>query len=217
MRILVSLALGLVLCLPGCRFDEGQRPSSALGEAPPASPQLIDFASDFGRSWNPGMYRGMWRTDIDDVRNGGKIHIRTEAQCPDRYRILVTGAEQSEQIFISRTMYERRGDGAWSHRSMPMPHMMLNACGRNGPPPDDPARIRLLAEQFSGSQISGPEIREVNGHQCRDWTREIDESAKPIPLSMCYDLKNHAIVQTRFGQLVTTYDWESPVDIKPPI
>lgn len=208
----------LLLGLSGCIFDGNRQASSNLGDAPPASPTMIEFATDLGMSWNPGMHRGMWRTETDTTRTTGMVHLVGEIQCPDRYRIIVTGAETSEKIFIGKTMYERSGNSAWTTRAIPNPHMILNNCGKSDPPPNDPARIRLLAEQFNGIQISGPVIREINGHPCREWTRTITEfNRAPVPLTMCYDTRTHALVQSKYGDQVTTFDFDSKVDIKPPL
>lgn len=113
MRTLMLLFVGqlLLISLSACVFDENHRAGPALGQAPPATPKMIEFAADLGMTWNPGFRNGMWRSEVDDVRPSGKVHIISEAQCPDRYRVVVTGAESSEQIFIDKTMYQRNGDG----------------------------------------------------------------------------------------------------------
>jgi hypothetical protein len=210
------LDFALLISLSACVFDDNHRASSGLGEAPPATPQMIEFATDMGMSWNPGFQRGTWRSEIDDVRAAGRVRIISEVQCPDRYRVAVTGAEHSDQVFIDKTMYQRNRDGTWAVRPMPMRHMVLNSCGKSNPPTNDPARFRLLAEQFGDLEFTGPERREINGHECREWTRSVPNSSGPLPLIMCFDIKTHAILQTRYGDQTTTYDYDAKVDIKPP-
>lgn len=219
MRHLAPLApVLLLLAVSGCIFDRNRQAPSNLGDVPPASPTMIEFASDVGLSWNPGMHRGMWRTETDTPRGSGMVHLVGEIQCPDRYRIIVSGIENSEKIFIGKTMYERIGDGRWTTRTIPNPHMILNSCGKSDPPQDDPARIRLIAEQFGGVQITGPVLRNINGHPCREWTRTLTEfNHPPVPLAMCYDTRTHALVQSKYGDQVTTFDFDSEVDIKAPL
>lgn len=214
---LLLLDLALLYSSSACTFDGNRQASSALGEAPPATPKMIEFATDLGMAWNPGFQKGMWRTEVDDNRASGKVHIIAEAQCPDRYRVVVTGTESSEQIFIDKTMYERKSGGPWAVRPMQIEHMMLRQCGKSGPPPEDPARMRLLAEQFSGTEITGPELREINGHQCREWTRKLQNFNAPLLLVSCYDIKTHATLRVKYGEQVTTYDYDTKVSIKPPI
>jgi hypothetical protein len=211
------LVLGLLLSLSACVFDKEHQTSSALGEAPPATPRIIEFATDLGMSWNPGFLNGMWRTVVDDTRASGKVHIVSEAQCPNRYRVIVTGAERSDTIYIDKTMYQRIADGPWTVRTMPMRHMILNSCGRSGPPIEDPARIRLLAEEFRDGEVSGPYLREIDGRKCREWTRKIPNFRGPLLLTTCFDVKTHAAVQTKYGDQVTTFDWDVKVDIKRPM
>lgn len=178
---------------------------------------MIEFVTDLDLSWNPGVQRGMWRVETDDTRSGGKIHTVSETQCPDRYRVVVTGATPSEKIYIDKTMYERNGDGPWAVRPMQIHHMMLQQCDKREPPHEDPARVRMLAEQFNGVEISGPVLRQINGHTCREWTRKIEDFNSSLTLATCYDVKSHATIQVKYGGHVTTYDYDAKVDIKPPI
>ena len=216
MRNFALLVLGtLLLSLSAC-FD-ADHASSAVGEAPPASPKMIEFVTDLDMSWNPGVLRGMWRVETDDNRANGKIHTISETQCPDRYRVLVSGSTRSEKIYIDKTMYERNGDGPWAVRPMQIHHMMLQQCNKREPPHEDPARIRILAEQFSGVDISGPVLRKINGHTCREWTRRIQDFNTSLILKSCYDVETHGTIQINYGEVVTTYDYDAKVDIKAPI
>lgn len=95
--------------------------------------------------------------------------------------------------------------------------MILGSCGKSSPPAVDPARIRLLADQFRDIDVAGPKLREVNGHKCREWTRKVQNFQGPLLLTTCYDVKTHALLQTRYGEQTTTFEWDAKVDIKPPL
>jgi hypothetical protein len=65
--------------------------------------------------------------------------------------------------------------------------------------------------------VTGPKLRKINGHECREWTRQIEDVRVALPVITCYDTKTHGVVQSRYGDQSTTFDWDVKVDIKPPI
>jgi hypothetical protein len=217
MGTFACFVLGVLLLFLSACFDGNHNASTGLGEAPPASPTMIEFVTDLDMSWNPGVLRGMWRVESDDNRASGKVHTVSETQCPDRYRVVVTGATRSEKIYIDKTMYERNADGPWAVRPMQIHHMMLQQCGKRDAPHEDPARVRMLAEQFDPLDISGPVLRTIKGHTCREWTRKIQDFNSTLVLKTCYDVSSHATIQINYGEVVTTYDYDAAVDIKAPL
>lgn len=177
----------------------------------------MQFAADIGSSWYPGYVEGMWKIEVVDQRPAGTVRTVSEAECPDRYRVTVTGAEASETIYIDKMMYRREGSGPWTHKTLPMRHMILNSCSQTAPPKElDPARLRMLADQFRDEQIDGPVIKEIAGHECREWTRNMKSFSKSVPIKTCYDVKTHAIVQAQYGTQTTTYYSDVKVKITPP-
>ena len=211
------LNLALLISTAACSFSDHPSGVSSLTEQPTPTPRIMEYASDLGMSWNPGFQRGMWRNEIDDTRAAGPVHIISEAQCPDRFRVVVTGAEQSESIYIGTTQYRRVGRGKWQAQSIPMKHMILQSCGNSSRPAYDPVRIRVIADQFAEVQVEGPVLREVHGVHCREWTRTIPRFGKPLLLTTCYDTETGAVVQSKYGDQVTTNFWDIDVSIKAPI
>src|SRR5512133_2521605 len=160
------LGLALLISTTACHFSDHPSGLSSLTEQPTPTPRIMAYASDLGMSWNPGFQRGMWRTEIDDTRAAGAVHIISEAQCPDRFRVVVTGAEQSENIYIGTTQDRRVDYGRWKSQPIPMKHMILNSCGNSSRPAYDPVRVRVIADQFAETQVEGPVLREIHGLHC---------------------------------------------------
>jgi hypothetical protein len=212
----LCLAFFLILMFSSCGYGDHPNPAFSPDDRPPASPRLMQFAADIGSSWYPGYVQGMWKIEVVDQRPGGIVRTISEAQCPDRYRVTVTGAENSETIYIDKMMYHREGSGTWTEKVLPMRHMILASCNLAPPQELDPARLRILADQFRDEQIDGPVIREIAGHECREWTRNMKNFSKSVPIKTCYDIKTHAIVQAQYGNQTTTYFSGVKVNITPP-
>ena len=211
------LGLALLISSAACHFSDRPNGLSSLTDQPAPTPRIMEYASDLGMAWNPGFERGMWRTEIDDTRQAGPVHIVSEAQCPDRFRVLVTGAEQSETIYVGTTQYHRIDHQKWQTQPLPMKHMILNSCGKSSRPPYDPVRIRMLADQFTDVEVQGPVLREMHGAECREWTRTIPQFGKPLLVTTCYDTQTGAVVQSKVGNLITTNSWNVNISIKAPI
>lgn len=199
-------------CGPGSG-DSNRTAADLTG--PPPSPALMEYSEDLTRSWNARLTAKTWRTEIDDVRAEGPVHIITEAACPDRYHVIVSGAENSDTYYIGKDMYQRKGDGPLRHTSLPLPYQGLASC-KGKVDPIDYSRIRLVAEQLKDIDLSKPTVREVGGRKCREWTRTFAHGKTPFKNTNCYDLKTHELVQSVIGTTVTVYYWNIPLDIKPP-
>lgn len=209
----------LVLQLSGCRRDPGMYlgPSSAMADAPP-SPELMQYAEDLGGSFHVRATARTWKTEIDDVRDGKPVHIVTEAACPDRYHVFITGAQSMNTYYIGHTMYERKGDGPWTQKQILTDLVHLGPCRIRGVPENvDPARIRMLAESLRGLDLSRPELRDINGRKCRFWDIKDPEGRAKYATSSCFDVQTHELVQSVYGTISTHYYWNVPLEIKAPI
>ncbi len=176
----------------------------------------MEYAEDLAYSWNSRAGARSWKTEIDDLRDGRPVHTVAEAVCPDRYHVLFAGTVTIDSYYIGKTMYEKRDKSAWSQKSMPMPNAHLDAC-RATPERVDGERIRLLAEALRGLEVSGPALREINGHKCREWIRKDPEQKITYPMSSCFDVETHELVQSVTGTTKTLYYWNIPLEIHPPI
>lgn len=185
-------------------------------EGPP-NPQLMHYAEDLTLSWNARYTAKTWRSEIDDVYASGPIHLVTEAICPDRYHVSARGAENSDTYYIGKVMYQRRDQGPWVSKTMPIPYQGIPFCRKVPPDNVDAAHIRLVAEQLSDIDLSKPVVREVAGRKCREWTRTFVDGKVPFRNTNCYDLQTHELVQSVTGKTVSTYHWNIPLEIKPPI
>lgn len=214
LTFLLCIAALILLC--GCKFDTGyySASSSPMVDTPP-SPELMKYAEDLAYSWNSRAGARTWKTEIDDVRDSRPVHIVTEAVCPDRYHVLFSGADLVDSYYIGKTMYVKKGNAAWSKTTMPMPITHLNAC-RFTPDKIDGERIRLLAESLRGLDIAGPVLREIGGHSCREWNRKDPGQRVTYPMSSCFDVESHALVQSVNGTTKTLYYWNIPLEIKAP-
>lgn len=214
----IFLAAILIGICSACDPDFGDSHSSpnALG-GPPPSPDLMQYSEDLTRSWRARLTATTWRTKIDDVRASGPAHIVAEAACPDRYHVMVSGAVSSDTYFLGKAMYQRRAQGAWSRKSLPMPYQGLAPCGKRQDEPVDYSRIRLLAEQLKGIYLSEPVVREVDGRKCREWTRTFENEQTPFRTINCYDVNTHELVKSVSGNTISVYEWNIPLDIKPPM
>lgn len=211
---LVFLA-ALGLSLSGCDFEQSAQGSPAFSDQGPPSPVLMQYAEDFSLGRQARYSARTWRTETDDQRADGIVHIVNLGECPDRYRITVTGIAQSDAIYIGTTMYQRSGDH-WVKKTVPTLHSELGACNDPSALQADKSRIRLVAEQLKGIEIGEPLIREVAGRKCREWTRTVSFGKRSTTVSSCYDIENHALLRSSRDGQVTTYYLNVPVNIKPP-
>jgi len=214
--LLVIGIFSWILC-SGCNYGPGVAVDSASATGGPPSPALLQYAEDLTRSWSARYSAKSWKTEIDDIRPAGPVHIVTEGVCPDRYRVVVTGSENSETIYVGKTMYSRTGKSRWVQNPMPTSYQGLQSCGTTRANDVDPARIRLIADQLKEVELSKPTIREFGARQCREWTRSFQTGKRPYMSSSCYDIKTHDLVHAVTGTTVTTYSWNIPIDIHPPI
>jgi hypothetical protein len=90
-------------------------------------------------------------------------------------------------------------------------------CQNRTPQAVDPARTRLVAEQLRDITLSTPVIRDIGGRKCREWTRSFTNGKKPFLNTNCFDLNTHELVQSKLGNTVSTYYWNIPLEIKPPM
>lgn len=209
--ILMDICSG---CGPG--FSDSHSPSSAI-EGPPPSPDLMQYSEDLIRSWEARLTATTWRTKIDDVRPAGPVHIVAEAACPDRYHVMVSGAVTSDTYYFGNSMYQRKAQGAWSRKSLPVTYQGLASCGKHQEEAVDYSRIRLVAEQLKEIALSKPVVHEVDGRKCREWIRTFENGKTPFRNMNCYDVTTHELVESVIGATVTVYEWNIPLDIKPPI
>lgn len=214
-RVHLVLLAALGLSFTACDFEQSAQGSPAFTEQGPPSPVLMQYAEDFSLGRQARYSATTWRTETDDQRTGGTVHIVNLGECPDRYRVTVSGIEQSDAIYIGTTMYQRSGDH-WVTKTIPALHSELSACNEPSAIEADKNRIRLVAEQLKGIEIGAPQIREVSGRKCREWTRTVSFGKRSTTVSSCYDLENHALLRSSRDGQVTTYYLNVPVDIKPP-
>lgn len=178
----------------------------------------MQYAEDITRSWEFRNESTTWRSEIDDDRQSGPVHIVSEANCPDRrYSVTVTGAETSQRILIDGTLYTRVGKGPWRKSAAMGVRDGIPFCQNRTPQAVDPARIRLVAEQLRDITLSKPVIRDIGGRQCREWTRSFTNGKVPFLNTNCFDLNTHELVQSKLGNTVSTYYWNIPLEIQPPM
>jgi hypothetical protein len=211
------LLLSILICISsacGPGFSDSHASSSGL-VGPPPSPDLMQYSEDLTRSWEARLTATTWRAEIDDIRAAGPVHIITEAACPDRYHVMVSGAVSSDTYYLGAAMYQRKAQGAWTRKSLPMPYLGLASCGKHPEETADYSRIRIVAEQLQGIDLSKPVVREVKGRKCREWTRTFENGKTPFRNMSCYDLITHELVKSVAGTIVTVYEWNIPLDIEP--
>lgn len=175
----------------------------------------MEYSEDFAQSWNVRSTSKSWKTVIDDVRNSGPVHIVTEAVCPDQYHVVVTGSDLVDTYYIGKTMYQRKGKGRWLQKTLPFEYQGLAFCRSSATENVDPARIRLLAEEFKEIQLSTPVIRDSKGRECREWTQTLQGGNNTS--TTCYDVQTHALLHSVSGKTDITYYWNIPIEIRPPL
>lgn len=74
-----------------------------------------------------------------------------------------------------------------------------------------------MAEELRDITLSKPVMREIAGRQCREWTRTFMNGKIELLSTNCFDVKTHELVQSKLGNMVSTYYWNVPVEIKPPM
>lgn len=219
MRALLFMIMASLLGLfAACDYGYSNSHPPSHGMEGPPSPELMQYAEDLTLGWNARLASKSWRTEIDDVRSGGPVHIVAEATCPDRYHMVKTGSESGETYYIGMTMYQRKENAHWTKSSLPMPYRGLVSCSDKFKAEDpDPARIRLVAEELKDIDLSPPKIREIGGRKCREWTRTFANGKGTFSNSTCYDVNTHELVHSVIGNTATTYYWNVPIAIKPPL
>ncbi len=214
-----KVASALVLALGfGCACNFGPRDprdASFPADGPP-SPHLLQYAEDLTQSWYLRDHARTSRVEIDDVHANGKVHIVTETVCPDRYSVSVRGAETSDTIYIGTTSYERK-HGTWTKKALPAPYPGILYCGQAHTEAVDAARVRLVAEQLREIAIPQPSMLEIAGRVCREWSRTFFTEKGSYETANCFDVQTHELVQRRIGATVSRYQWNIPLEIKPPI
>ncbi len=174
----------------------------------------MQYSEDLAQSWAIRASAKSWKTEIADVQNDEPVHIVTEAVCPDRYHIVVSGAKTSETYFVASRMYHRNGKGPWTQEQMGSRYPLLSSCDNPAQQPADPARVRMLAQQFKDIQLGAPLLREFGGRKCREWSRTY---AGESSATACFDLTTHALVHLVTGKTEITYYWNIPLEINPPL
>lgn len=219
MRKLSSAALTVALLgiAFACNFGSKDSPDSSLPMEGPPNPELLQYAEDLTLSWNARYTAKTWRSEIEDVQGSGPVHIVTEAICPARYHVLVTGTQNTDTYYIDKLMYQRKAREPWVKTTLPMSYQGLSFCSKAPPESVDAARIRLVAEQLRDIDLSKPVVREIAGRKCREWTRTFSNGKVPYNSTNCYDVSTHELVQSVGGHSKATYYWNVPLDIKPPI
>jgi hypothetical protein len=213
MRLRLSIH-GLIvslLLLSGCDFSSREAVFT-IGDHGPPTPLLMQYSEDFAVSRSVRSGARTWRTEIDRERPDRKVHIVSEGICPDRVRIITSGAQNSESVYINGYRYSLQPNKKWRKSQTKPPQVDNFACGPKIPPPDSTA-VRILAEQFGNLELDPPTIREIAGRKCRDWMIKTEGA---LQFENCYDVTTHELVQTRRSEETLTYYLNIPLEIEAP-
>jgi len=201
----------------GCNNVSPDARGSTLPLETPLRPDLIQYSEDINLSWNARNSVATWRSEVDDLRPAGPVHIVSEAVCPDRYRVTTSGSDESISVYIGRMKYQRKGDGAWVRQTMHSAQPTIPFCSRFVNVSADSVKIRLVAEEMQNISLSKPIIRQIAGRECREWSRTFVSGKDTLVSTNCFDIHTHELVQSHTENTVATYYWDPRIDIKAPI
>ena len=187
---------------------------------------LTPLAKEYLLAAQRGFYYGSTvtslRIETDQLRDGKNMHTLTEVQCPDRYRMLVTGALDMESIFVGTSQYERRGSEPWRVSDAPSGAPGLGRCTdieemKKRLPPDE-AQIELYSGVYGGGsvKVTKGSIREYHGIKCQQYTVVLKDT---LPNTNCFAINGdpYTVAHSRGNYSTVMYDFNKPIDIRPPI
>lgn len=214
-------------------FAVVQAPLQVPPPPPPPTPRplLVEYLTAQHQAMLAGLQSHSHREVMIRHDKGEEVRTETEVSCPDGFRMRVYhGGKLTTDFYNVNGREYRQVNGAW--KSSPAPR----GSGRC----PSPAQVRQYeamwergfqqqlrrADQLAASLqvVKGP-IKTVRGVRCQEWqttsvyTPGPGESfkAQMFKDAVCYDVQTHNLIERAgFGAQTIDYDWNKPIDLKPP-
>ena len=210
------------MLLASCRRERRDEFFEYSSSEPSANvtPELREYALTSQRAWYYMSLATSYRRISEQPRDGKILHSESELSCPDKCHLLVTGAADYERYVIGDQQWERRNTKQWTHTTIGPPFADLAACkwkeqqARRRPP--DEADIAMMLPRYGSLTVSKLGRKTYQGIECEEYSTHWQEGGPNN--TVCFSLGDHPyVIHNQWANTFnTTFDFNKPIDIRPP-